>query len=93
MRTTTQRKHDRRTKHEPQNLRSAGTGDQSKTTKMGEKAEERRAEEEMNRIRHFLLHPPRRIEKILEKSKLYRAWVIREACALLHDRLRGLDNE
>ena len=93
MRTTTQRKHDRRTKHETPHDRSAGTGDQTASPEMGEKAEEGSAEEEMNRVRHFLLHPPRRIEKILEKSKLYRAWVIREACALLHDRLRGLDNE
>ena len=67
MRTTTQRKHDRRTKHEPQNVRSAGTGDQSKTAEMGEKAKEGSAEEEMSKI--YLSGPITGVPDFMERFK------------------------
>jgi hypothetical protein len=41
------------------------------------------------KLKHFFLYPPRWIERILEKSAKYRAWVIREAFKVLADAVRG----
>ena len=41
------------------------------------------------KLKHFLLFPPKWIERILVKSARYRAWVIREAFKVLADAMRG----
>lgn len=44
-------------------------------------------------IRHFFMHPPIWLEKILRHSKWYRTWFIREVCKdLRNDLIKSLDN-
>ena len=39
----------------------------------------------MSKIKHFFLFPPRWLERILSRFNWYRAWVIKEACKILHN--------
>lgn len=36
-------------------------------------------------MKHFLMRPPKWLERILSRSKTYRGWYIKQVCHILHE--------